>query len=129
MECFKKKRDRSTDDANKKQEEDKALVADTKTDKCPAEMTLPASSKVFIDSEATAHVMKNVSVTTGKALLSYSIIGTSVEDTIKAAAQDDALTRTFGGEKLATLNSVLDVPDVERSLISVLLFCDDNHTA
>lgn len=81
---FKRKRDELEHNANRKNKEDKALVAAAKIDKEPTEKALTASGKAFIDSRATAHMVENLLVDIGKAVPSDISIGTAGRVTVKA---------------------------------------------
>lgn len=60
LECFKRKQNKTSEDAKKTNKEDKAMIAAVKQDKWPARTALTASYKAFIDSGATTHMMKDV---------------------------------------------------------------------
>lgn len=80
-------------------------------------MALTASHKTFIDSVATEHMVKDVSLITGKA----------GKRTIKAMAQRKSVMKLTARVKPAMLNRVLHVADVEHDLVSVPTLCRDDH--
>lgn len=128
MEYFKRKRDKSKDDRSEKNRKYKSLVASTKRDKQPTEPALTAPHKAFTDLGATAYMMKDMPVNTGKAVpLNISIV-TAGRDTMKETAQDESVFRLSTEEKPVILNQVLHVPEAEHSLVFVSSFCEDDHT-
>lgn len=126
--CFKRKRDKWKDDRSKNNYRDKAVVSVTKADEKPTKLALTVLQKAFINSGATGHLMKDVSVITGKDVPSNISIGTANKDSIKATAQGGSIIGLSGGQKPVILNRVLRVSDVGPSLVYVSNFCDDGHT-
>lgn len=82
-------------------------------------MAHTASRKAYIDSGATAHMMKDVPRIAGKAVPTNISTGTARKDTIKARAQSESIVKLSGGDKPVRLNRVLHFSDVEHGLISV----------
>lgn len=73
-------------DESEKNNRDKALVAATKRDEQPIELALTTPHKPFIDSGDTTYMMKDVSVITGKPILSHIGTGKARKDKTKATA-------------------------------------------
>lgn len=67
-------------------------------------MVLTASYKTFTDSGATAHMMKDLSVISGKAVSFEISTGTADRNTIKATAQIESVIKLPGLEKPVALN-------------------------
>lgn len=86
-ECFQSKRDKSKHNANKKDEEDKTLVAITRTDEQPPGMARTPSHIAFIDSGATEQIINDTPVITYKVDPLDFTLGTTGKDTIKGTAQ------------------------------------------
>lgn len=73
-------------------------------------------------------MMQDLSIVTGKAVPSEIDNRAVGKDTIKVTTQSEGLNKLFGREKMATVNSVLHVPDVEHSLIFESSLCHDDYT-
>lgn len=91
------KRDKSKDDGSEKSNREKALVAVTTKDEQPTELALTSTEKAFIDAAATAHMMKDLSVNTGRTVLSHIGMGTLGRNTIKGTAQVSLLLGCLAG--------------------------------
>lgn len=89
---------------------------------------LTSSHETSINPGTTAHVVKDTSVITGKAVILDTSIGTAGQDTAKRTDQRESVIKRSGGEKPATLNFVLHAPGVKHSRVSVWSLCNDSHT-
>lgn len=119
LDCFKRKWNKSKDDGIEKDMKEKALVTATKKEKHPAKLAFTPSHRAFIDLGAFVHMMKAVSVITGKGVPLNTSIGTAGKDTIKSAAQSESVIRLSDQEKPVILSRILYVTDVEHGLVSV----------
>lgn len=120
VDCSKRRRDKVKHDVNKNMEKhEKAIVAFEESYKPPTNCTLAACHKEFIDSGATVHMMKYLSVITGKAIPFDISIATTGKDTIKVTTQCESVINMTGGMNPVTLNHVLHAPKATHRLISV----------
>lgn len=97
----------------------KALVAFAEGGRPPTEIEQTLLQKVFIDSYATVHIMKEFFVITEKTATSDADTRTAGDVYIRVATEGDSVILLFSWENLTTLNRVSRCPDVEQSLISV----------
>lgn len=100
LECFKREHDRSKNDGSKKDKNDKAWVANTKRDKQPIDFVLIAPQEFFIDSDTTVHMIKDVSLITGKDVSMDFINITAGKDLINAMASVSVYIRGLAGRGL-----------------------------
>lgn len=82
-------------------------------------MALSASHKAFINSRATAHMMKDVSVDTCKDISSVVSIGAAGSHKIKGTDHGESIVRPPRSKMSDALNRVLNLQDVEHSFVSV----------
>lgn len=92
------------------------------------DLALTASHQAFIDSSATAHVMKGVSIITGKVVSSNISTSAAGKHMFKATDQRESVKKLSRGEKPVALNRSIHVASVETSLVPASNFCDDDHT-
>lgn len=97
----------------------KQKVALVEGNTSPKELALTSCHTAFVDSGATAHMVKIKAMITGKVVPADVIVVTAGKDTIQDMTRGKSVVNVTEGTKPARLNRDLHVPNDEHCLISV----------